>query len=174
MSFHVFKLPSDLTRRCLSAPESDGDAASDTALHNKAPTPLATFDSWTPTPILREWTKATLASGEWEDALVVAANVSISRCSGGPREIDTDGFQFTLPRTTIYRVMCEHLEAIDRVTDTIKCFHKMMGELGGEVYTSGSMTEWISGEAMFPSCLSAMHINVLVRFHPPMSLRSRR
>ena len=45
--------------------------------------------------------------------------------------------------------MCERLEAIDRVTDAIECFHEMMTELGGEAYMSGPMTEWVSGEFMF-------------------------
>jgi hypothetical protein len=37
----------------------------------------------------------------------------------------------------------------DDVTDTTECFHEMMNELGGEVYKSGPMTEWASGEFMF-------------------------
>ena len=81
--------------------------------------------------------------------MVVAAKVSIFCFSSTPREIDTDGLQFTLPRATIYRAICERLETINRVTDTIECFYKMMGELGGEVYTSGPMTEWVSGEFVF-------------------------
>ena len=89
-----------------------------------------------------------MAGGEWKDALIVAASVSISLCSGAPRRIDT-GLQFTLPRVTIYRAICERLEAIDRITDAIECFHEMMSELGGEVYMSGPMTEWVSGEFMF-------------------------
>jgi hypothetical protein len=74
----------DFTHRYLSAPESDGDAAL-----NSAPTLLATFDSWTPTPLLREWAKATLVSGEWKDVLVVTASVSIPFFSGTPHELDT-------------------------------------------------------------------------------------
>ena len=68
----------EFTHRYLSAPGSDGDAAANTAQHNEAPTPLPTFDSWAPAPLLKEWAKAALASGEWKDALVVAASVSIS------------------------------------------------------------------------------------------------
>ena len=37
----------------------------------------------------------------------------------------------------------------DHVTDAIECFHEMMTELGGEVYMSGPMTEWVSGEFVF-------------------------
>ena len=67
----------EFTHRYFSALESDGDAAANTAQHNEAPTPLPTFDPWAPTPLLKEWAKAALASGEWKDALVVAASVSI-------------------------------------------------------------------------------------------------
>ena len=73
-----------------------------------------------------------------------------------PRGIDTDGLQFTLPRVTIYRAVCERLEAIDRVRDAIECFHKMMSELGGDVSMSGLMTEWASSELCSAS-LSAIH-----------------
>ena len=88
-------------------------------------------------------------SSEWKDALIAAASVSILFYSGTPRGIDTDGFQFTLPRVTIYRVVCEHLEVIDRVMDAIECFHAMINELGGEVYMGGPMPGWVSGEFMF-------------------------
>ena len=110
--------------------------------------------------------------GKWKDVLIVAASVSISFCSCTPRGIDTDGLQFTLPTVTVYRVICERLEAVDRVTDAIECLHDMMNGLGGEVYTSEPITEWVSGKFMF--CLFVCHtFNLLVRFHPPVSLRCR-
>ena len=79
------KLSLDFTHKYLSAAESDDDMASDTAQHKQAPTIIG---SWTPAPLLREWAKATLASGEWKDALVAAASVGIFFCSGTPRGID--------------------------------------------------------------------------------------
>jgi hypothetical protein len=89
-------------------------------------------------------------SGEWKDALVVAVSASIFFWSSTLRGIDTPmDWQFTLPRVTIYRVLCEHLEAIDRVTDAIECLLEMTSELGGEVYMSRPITEWVSGEFMF-------------------------
>ena len=60
-----------------------------------------------------------------------------------------DALKFIAPRFIIYRVTCERLEKIDRATDAIECFHEMMTELGGEVYMSGPMTEWVSGEFLF-------------------------
>ena len=40
--------------------------------------PQAMLDSLIPTPLLREWVKATLASGSWKDALAAAVGVSIA------------------------------------------------------------------------------------------------
>ena len=66
-------------------PDSDiriGDAA----LHSWQHNPFANAQA------LRERAKATLACGEWKDALVVATSVSVSSCSpraGAPRGIDT-------------------------------------------------------------------------------------
>ena len=61
----------------------------------------------------------------------------------------SDGLQFTLPSVTIHQVICERLEAIDRETDAIECFHEMTNKLGGEIYVNGPMTEWVSGEYVF-------------------------
>ena len=74
--FHVFEISADFTHQCLSAPESDGDAVSPPTEDVNAVTVLAT-----PTPLLREWTKAKLAHHSWKDALLSAVNVSITFCS---------------------------------------------------------------------------------------------
>ena len=110
------------------------------------PTPHATLSSPTPTPLLREWAKATLARGSWKDALVAATGVSIFFPSGTLCGIDTDGLQFTLLRVTIYRVVCEHLEKMDRVTDAVECYHHMTTELGGKMNLRGEHWKWILGE----------------------------
>jgi hypothetical protein len=150
----VRNFSADFTHRSLSAPESDGAAASEAVRHGNAPIlHHVTLDSPTATPLLGEWAKATLASGEWKDALAAAVSVSISFFSGTPRGIDTLGVEFTLPRDIIYRVICERLEGIDRIMDAIECFHEMMSELGEDM--SGPMTEWVTGE--FMSCLFACH-----------------
>ena len=36
-----------------------------------------TLDPLIPTPVLREWVKATLASGSWKDTLAATVSVSI-------------------------------------------------------------------------------------------------
>jgi hypothetical protein len=87
--------------------------------------------------------------------LVTAASVSIFFLPGTPRRIDTDGLQFSLPTVTIYRVVCERLAMMDRVMDAVDCFHQMTSKLEGEIYVSGPMTEWVSGEFMF--YLSIVH-----------------
>ena len=66
---------SDFTQRYLSTPESDDHNFLTITLGTNAATPRTD-----PTPILREWAKATLASRSWRDALVTAVDVSISYC----------------------------------------------------------------------------------------------
>ena len=67
----------DFTQQCLSTPEIDNDAASKETSHDNVPMFHETLNSLTPTPLLREWAKATLARCSWKDALVAAANVRI-------------------------------------------------------------------------------------------------
>ena len=69
-------------QQCLSSAELNDAAASKAMLHE-------TLNLPTPTPLLSEWEKATLAGRSWKGALIVAANVSISSYSGIPREINT-------------------------------------------------------------------------------------
>ena len=135
---------SDFTHRCLSSPERDGDAALNTAQQNEAPRPLSTFDPWTPTPLLRQWAKTALTSGEWKDALAVTVSVSTSFCSGTPRGIDTPGVEFVVPRFTIFRVICERLETIHRLTHASECFRQMVDELSQEI--RGTEANWVLGE----------------------------
>ena len=37
------------------------------------------------------------------------------------------------PRVTIYRVVCERLETVDRTRDAAECFHQMVSELGERI-----------------------------------------
>ena len=66
---------SDFTQRYLSTPESDDQDLLTTTLGTNVATPRTD-----PTPLLKEWAKATLASRSWRDALVTAVNVSIFYC----------------------------------------------------------------------------------------------
>ena len=75
-----------------------------------------------PTPLLRVWAKTTLAGCPWGDAMVAAASVSTFFRSGSPRGIDILDVEFTTPRFTVYRAVCERLEAIERITDATECF----------------------------------------------------
>ncbi|KAF8555612.1 hypothetical protein OG21DRAFT_1483751 [Imleria badia] len=105
---------SDFTRRCLSVQESDSGAASKAVQHDNPPPPK---------PLLREWTRATLASRSWNDTLSTAAG-SIA------------------PRFTMYRAMCECLEAIDQISDATECFNQMVSELTVEADTDGEHARW--------------------------------
>ena len=67
-------------------------------------------------PLLGEWARATLASGSWNDALVAAGGVGIFFSATCPACL-TLGFEFATTKFTIYHAICEHLEAIDRITD---------------------------------------------------------
>jgi tetratricopeptide (TPR) repeat protein len=78
----------------------------------------------TSTPFLRQWAKSTLASAAWRDVMVASAS-------------------FTLLRVTVYCVVCEHLESMERMTDAVECFHEMTNDLGEEVYASGPTSEWV-------------------------------
>ena len=64
-------------QRCLSTPESSGDASWKAARNDNAPTLHATLHLLTPTPLLREWAKLKLTSRSWKDALAAANDVSL-------------------------------------------------------------------------------------------------
>ncbi|KAG9317999.1 hypothetical protein JVU11DRAFT_59 [Chiua virens] len=85
----------------------------------------APLDSASLMSLLGEWAQITLASGSWKDALVVADN-------------------FMVPRYTIYRVTCEHLEMIDRITDAGECFCQMMIEMATKINAHDSdEADWV-------------------------------
>ena len=136
--------PSDFTRKYFTALECDGGAALKAARHNNAPTPHATLNAPTTTPLLKEWAKATLAGRSWEDALVAAASVSVFFYSGIPRGIDTRGVEFVVSRFSIYRVICERLETIHHMTHASRCFRQMVDELSQEIQGEGA--KWVLGK----------------------------
>jgi len=121
----------DFAQQCLSTSESSDD----TTLHLPSPTPL-----------LRGWAQLKLASGSWQSALVATVNVSISSCSGTAHRLDTVALKFTVPRFTIYRALCDHLETLNQIMDATDCFHQMMSELGGGTNLRVEQAEWILGE----------------------------
>ena len=137
--------PLEFTHRCLSAPESDGGVALKAARHDAAPmVHHVTLNSPTPTPLLREWAKATLARHSWNDALVAAASVSIFFCSGTHHGIDALRVEFVVPRFTIYRVICERLETTHRIAHASECFRQMVDGLAQEI--QGKEAKWVLGE----------------------------
>ncbi|KAG6373523.1 hypothetical protein JVT61DRAFT_6164 [Boletus reticuloceps] len=94
-------------QQCPSTLENDGHIAWNTSRHGDRRMFHATINSQTSTPLLRVLVKATFANSEWNDALVAAANLTVSRVE-------------------VYRVICERLEI------GVECFHDMISELGAE------------------------------------------
>ena len=88
------------------------------------------------------------------DAMVASASVSStvtplrSSC-----DICSVRSQFMFPRVTIYRVVCEHLESMDRMTDAVECFYEMTNDLWKEVYASELTTDWVCGKFIPYLCL---------------------
>ncbi|KAF8415204.1 hypothetical protein L210DRAFT_103217 [Boletus edulis BED1] len=85
-------------------------------------TPCA-LHSCTYTQLLKEREMAALPGGSWKDALATAAS-------------------FVVPRFSIYRALCERLEAVDRIIDAAECFHGMTSELTHEIQDEEA--RWIS------------------------------
>ena len=54
--------------------------------------------------------------------------------------------KFETPRFTIYRVICEHLETIDHVTDAVECLQQMVSELADETDIHDQQAKWILGK----------------------------
>ena len=63
-----------------------------------------------------------------------------------PRGHDT--LKFVTPRFTIYWVICEHLEMVDHITDTIECLQQMLSELADETDIYDDQERWILGKRL--------------------------
>ncbi|KAG9310464.1 hypothetical protein JVU11DRAFT_9607 [Chiua virens] len=69
---------------------------------------------WNHESVLSEWVKVNLTVGPWKNTLAATSN-------------------FKVPRLTVYKILCEHLEASDRITDATECLHEMISELEQEI-----------------------------------------
>ncbi|KAF8548746.1 hypothetical protein OG21DRAFT_1489116 [Imleria badia] len=111
---------SDFTRRCLAIPDSSEFTQWCSSTRKSDGDAAAK-----PSPLLSEWAKATLMmNGSWSDALTASVD-------------------FTPPRFTIYRAICECLETIDRILDASKCFLQMVNELAEETAMHSEQAEWV-------------------------------
>ncbi|KAF8123583.1 hypothetical protein EV363DRAFT_1356190, partial [Boletus edulis] len=128
-SVPITKWVSDFAQQCLSTLENDGDATSNASQQADPSLLHATVNLPAPTPLLGVWAQAALTSSEWQDVLAAA---------------------FVAPRFTIYETICERLETIGRIWDTVECFYAMTSELGEK---SEPETEWICDFTQ--RCLSA-------------------
>ena len=75
-----------------------------------------------------------------------------SFCSDIPCGPDTLGPEFMVPPFTIYRVVCERLETIDRIMDASECFLQMVDELAEQTDAHVEQAEWVLGEWSRISC----------------------
>ena len=56
--------------------------------------------------------------------------------------------EFTAPRFTVYRALCEHLEMTHRIFDSSECFRQMVQELAGETDAQDEQAEWVHSEEL--------------------------
>ena len=59
------------------------------------------------------------------------------------------GFEFTVPKFTVYRAICERLEANNNVLDASKCFLQMGSDLPGETTTHREQADWVIGKCSY-------------------------
>ncbi|KAF8554548.1 protein prenylyltransferase, partial [Imleria badia] len=112
---------SDFTQRCLVMPESS-EFMQRYASARKSGSDAASE----PSPLLIEWARATLMMNcSWTEAL-------------------TASLDFTTPKFTIYRAVCEDLETNDHMLDASKCFLRMVNELAGETTAQHEQAEWVT------------------------------
>ncbi|KAF8551251.1 hypothetical protein OG21DRAFT_1512971 [Imleria badia] len=129
---------SDFTQRCLAMPESFD------FIHWSRVTPQSDDDAISePSPLLKEWAKATLIDGSWIDALTTSVSVRIVLCTDILPGLDTVGYEFMAPRFTIYRAICHCLEMMDRILDASKCFLQMVNEFKTGSTTHREQAEWL-------------------------------
>jgi len=105
-----------------------------------------TLNSPDHTQLLNERANATLGSGSWKDALVTAASVSIPYFFDIPYGPDTLGLEFVVPTFTIYRKICERLEATNYITDASECLRQMVDELSAQGNAHDEHLQWVPGE----------------------------
>ncbi|KAF8549281.1 TPR-like protein [Imleria badia] len=127
MSGSIAEWVADVTRQCLSVPENDGDAASIVSRQDEGTTLHVALNSLTRTQLLGEWANATLASDSWKDALATPTS-------------------FVVPRLTIYRIIYQRLETINRITDASECFGQMVDELVEKENTHDEQIGWVLGK----------------------------
>ena len=99
-----------------------------------------------------------MMNDSWTDALIASLDVGIILFTNMPPGADTEDFEFTASKFTIYRVICERLETNDRIFDASKCFLQMVNELARETVTHGEQAEWVDGERAYTLCRVALFV----------------
>ncbi|KAG9309693.1 hypothetical protein JVU11DRAFT_10366 [Chiua virens] len=107
---------SEFTSRCIATLEKIGDKASKDEKHDEALAAYSTalsLGSSTPDELLIKWAITMLLRNSTDDVVLAAA-------------------QFTLPRITNYRAICDALESSGRITEAMACFRQMKSALAGD------------------------------------------
>lgn len=76
--------------------------------------------------------------------------------------------KFPVPRFTIYRIICERLEIMDRVTDAIECLQQMESELVHETDTHDERAKWVYSERSHTLFQVALIQFITFSFHSAM------
>lgn len=140
------KLYVGFTRQCLATPETGDDTASKAAQNDKQLTLHSLIGSLVPSPLLCEWARASLMCDHWKGALIAAVGVSTYFVLISLPRLTSVGFEFTVPRSIVYRTICERLETIDRIFDASESFFQMMNELGAQPSSHCEEAEWAVGK----------------------------
>ncbi|KAG9310469.1 hypothetical protein JVU11DRAFT_9613 [Chiua virens] len=69
---------------------------------------------WNHESVLSEWVKVGLTDGSWKNAFSATSS-------------------FQVPRLIVYKILCEYLEAVNRIADATECLHEMICELEQDI-----------------------------------------
>ena len=137
---------SDLTSRCASTLEVNGDEATKVEKYDEALAAYSTAWSLSPsTPriLLSKWARLILVRGLANEALDVAAKVPSHNVP--LMDVDFLSLQFQLPKLLAYQAVCDILEQDGRLTEAIQCFQKMQND---STEDTCSYTAWEVGECV--------------------------
>ena len=139
---------SDLTSRCASTLEVNGDKASKVEEYADALVAYSTALSLGPSmsrtlPI--KWARLILVRGPANEALDVAAKVPSHNVP--LMDVDFLSLQFQIPKLLVYQAVCDVLEQDGRLTEAVQYFQKMQSDLieDASMYTAWEVGEWVQG-----------------------------
>ena len=139
---------SDLTSRCASTLEVNGDEASKFEKYDEAlaaySTALSLSPSMSRTPLIK-WARLILVRGSANEASDAAAKVPSHNVP--LMDVYFLSLQFQIPKLLAYQAVCDVLEQDGRLTQAVQCFQKMQSDLieDASMYTAWEVGEWVQG-----------------------------